>query len=604
VQKFAAMSSGDQREFLRGLNEKEKVYLNEQLVLIQLKEGLEEKVGAGKIETLTQPMEGRVSGATFCGEGYALSNEQCDPSDYGELAKECYICSVGGNMKADCASGWKSKKHPKWSIGMYNCYSECDNDCPIGYQLNDPCLSKCYASTTIKNPCQSGFKFEPYVAPKGGVSNMRYKCVLSEDENVCLWTAYKAKQVDPVDGDVVCVDVSCPNQITRISLQSSQSHASWARFTQPLGNYIIVVGLDYATYIYDPNSKSSNLVRLGIGRMVGDDLRYFTYNSGDPNNKQEQVYVLDRMSNASHLISKNNNGEQANENAVGTAISADGTVVFRSFADNLTAADNNHTYDVFLHDISTGNTELVSKTTSGTSGDGPSLSGDISSDGSIIVYTSLASNLTTGVSSNDIENIFIYDRRTDDTTLVSKGIGNEKVNGGSIAPMLSPSGQYAVFFSKATNLVDDNVDDSLGGLYLYNVATESISRIVAFNNTSGYDYEYGRPLRFNDRIKKAAVDNNGRFIVFATDDIRNEVPNDTNSTSDVYVHDHLSKTTVLLTKAPNGDAANSSSYQVDITANGECIIFSSYASNLVSNDSPWTLDVFWVRNPFILGSGS
>jgi hypothetical protein len=78
-------------------------------------------------------------------------------------------------------------------------------------------------------------------------------------------------------------------------------------------------------------------------------------------------------------------------------------VVFGSYANNLVANDTNGWQDVFLHDLSTGATTLVSRTRAGDATNSDSYAPDISDDGRLVSFASLASNLVAGDSNNLID---------------------------------------------------------------------------------------------------------------------------------------------------------------------------------------------------------
>ena len=132
-------------------------------------------------------------------------------------------------------------------------------------------------------------------------------------------------------------------------------------------------------------------------------------------------------------------GAEANDNSgVGTAIeflsqsepseiSDNGRfVVFDSYADNLVAGDTNGQLDVFRHDRDPDQdgvfdepgeiaTQLVSANVAGTEGDSLSLGPRVSADGSVVAFTSGASNLLTAPD-HDANGTFDVYAATFDTT--------------------------------------------------------------------------------------------------------------------------------------------------------------------------------------------
>src|SRR5258708_14205166 len=103
------------------------------------------------------------------------------------------------------------------------------------------------------------------------------------------------------------------------------------------------------------------------------------------------------------------------------AFSADGRfVVFVSHANNLVTNDDLTPYlDVFVRDRTTSNTVLVSVNTSGRGGgNADSHSPSISSNGQFVAFVSAASNLV-GNDTNDTPDIFVRDLVSGTTTLVT-----------------------------------------------------------------------------------------------------------------------------------------------------------------------------------------
>jgi Tol biopolymer transport system component len=94
-------------------------------------------------------------------------------------------------------------------------------------------------------------------------------------------------------------------------------------------------------------------------------------------------------------------------------------VAFSSDATNLVAGDTNLVQDIFVRDRQTGTTTLVSKSSAGVGGDFGSYSPSISADGRYVAFASYATNLVAG-DTNGAEDIFVRDRTSGTTTRVSK----------------------------------------------------------------------------------------------------------------------------------------------------------------------------------------
>lgn len=142
------------------------------------------------------------------------------------------------------------------------------------------------------------------------------------------------------------------------------------------------------------------------------------------------------------------------------SISADGRcVAFESEATNLVSNDTNGKVDIFLHDLQTGQTNRVSVSSTGAEANDPSELGSqsISGDGRYIVFSSAASNLVTG-DTNDYNDVFVHDRTSGETRRVSVGDDFVQANGDSDAATISSDGRVIAYRSLASNLVSDDTN--------------------------------------------------------------------------------------------------------------------------------------------------
>src|SRR5687768_9773023 len=93
---------------------------------------------------------------------------------------------------------------------------------------------------------------------------------------------------------------------------------------------------------------------------------------------------------------------------------------------------------------------------SGLSGNAQSLDPSIGSDGRYVAFTSDATNLVAG-DTNGRSDVFVQDRQTGLTTLVSVGV-SAQANGHSHDPSISADGRYVAFSSDASNLVSGDTN--------------------------------------------------------------------------------------------------------------------------------------------------
>jgi Tol biopolymer transport system component len=206
--------------------------------------------------------------------------------------------------------------------------------------------------------------------------------------------------------------------------------------------------------------------RFSSGPSVSADGRYVAFwsaadNLSDDARTWSNVFVRDMKTGKTILVSRHS----AADGGVGghgfsyhTALSAEGRyVAFVSDADNLSDADNNRTPEVFVRDLKTETTVLVSRQSAADGGapaDGRSTFPAISADGRHVAFQSDADKLS-DLDENAVRNVFVRDLAANTTTLVSRasaadgGVGG---NGDSYVPSVSEHGRFVAFWSYAANL--------------------------------------------------------------------------------------------------------------------------------------------------------
>jgi Tol biopolymer transport system component len=176
---------------------------------------------------------------------------------------------------------------------------------------------------------------------------------------------------------------------------------------------------------------------------------------------RRHIFVRDRQTNQTTLVSVSSGGVQGDGDSVAPSISSNGDVVaFQSAATNLVANDTTGHLDIFVHEISTGTTTLVSVSSGGVQGDGDSVAPSISTDGRFVAFSSDATNLVAN-DTNGLADIFVHDRQTGQTTRVSvDSSGTQATGGASSVPSISSDGRFIAFESLATNLVTGDTNGS------------------------------------------------------------------------------------------------------------------------------------------------
>jgi Tol biopolymer transport system component len=176
------------------------------------------------------------------------------------------------------------------------------------------------------------------------------------------------------------------------------------------------------------------------------------------------LYAVDRAANINWQIAASFSGSQA-----GLQFSGDSRFLVYSTTSAQVALDTNGVADVYLYDFVTQSNFLVSQSNPPGAANGPSDSPTISSDGRFVAYRSAATNILPGAT-NGLPNIFLYDRQTGATTLLSANASGMAGNNRSFAPQFSGDGQTVVFQSWASDLVAQDFNQ-VNDLFAVNIAT-------------------------------------------------------------------------------------------------------------------------------------
>lgn len=303
--------------------------------------------------------------------------------------------------------------------------------------------------------------------------------------------------------------------------------------------------------------------------------------SGDTNGVSD-VFVRDLKSGTTTCVSVSNNGVLGDKASYWPFISADGRyVTFTSEADNLINGDTNTVGDVFVYDLQTARIDYVTIGTDGTPGNDMSLWSSISADGQYVVFMSSATNLIPS-DTNDTWDVFLRDRSTRTTSLVSFGFDGTQANGESEYPVISADGGSIAFASDANNIVPGDTN-GYRDVFEFNRKVGVATRVSV--STTGVQSNYGMGALVID------ISSDGQFVAFPSL-ATNLVPDDTNNAWDIFVHDIGSGETKRVSVSSDGSQANNGSYGVSISSDGRYVAFGSPASNLVPDDTNDVMDVF------------
>jgi Tol biopolymer transport system component len=302
------------------------------------------------------------------------------------------------------------------------------------------------------------------------------------------------------------------------------------------------------------------------------------------------IFIHDRVTGKTRLVSVSSAGTQAAGHSAHASISADGRfVAFHSNARNLVPGHTGRLDDIFVRDLETGETSLVSVSSDGIQADGYSYDPSISADGEFVVFWSGATNLVPGDTNGEFD-VFVHERVTGETTRVSVNSAGDQGSGPSVyGPSLSADGRIVAFRSAATNLVAGDTN-GLPDVFVHDRVTGETTRVSV--NSAG---DQG-----DDVSSEPSLSANGRFVAFGSA-ATNLVTRDTNARSDIYVHDRRRRTTRRASVNTRGIEGDMTSFSSAISADGRFVAFYSGARNLVRGDTNRAYDVF-VRGPLNRGS--
>jgi YD repeat-containing protein len=406
------------------------------------------------------------------------------------------------------------------------------------------------------------------------------------------------------------------------------------------GRYV-ALGIDSSLDSQDTNTYSDI---FQLDRQTGELIRVSTSNNGDESNlgldayafidisedgccvafssnatnlvdndtnNATDIFVRDRLLRTTKRVSVDSSGNQANGRSYYHSISADGRyVAFTSEAPNL-SGDNG--VFVFVHDLQTGITTEISR------GFAPS----IDKDGRFVTFSSVYV-LTDGDTPNQ-NDVFLYDLTNGSLKIISSGVGG-------VFSEISDDGQAVAFSKNFTDVLvydaNTNLATSIGERfgqsfplnrlssevnangdekkYTYDRLGNVLSITDPENNKTSYEFPSNQQLIIN-QITRVSVDSNGnqgngdsyessisadgRYVTYFSTS-SNLVDEDTNNTGDIFLYDRQTQQTTRVSLDSNGVEGNSFSYLTTISADGRYIAFSSYASNLVSDDTNGTADIF------------
>lgn len=304
-------------------------------------------------------------------------------------------------------------------------------------------------------------------------------------------------------------------------------------------------------------------------------------NLGGSTNGEWQIYLHNRSTGVTRLVSKRVNGGQGgNKESIDASISKDGRwVAYESAATNLIANDGNGVRDVFLYDRTTGENKRISVSSGGKAGNGGSTDPAVSADGRFVAYTSYAKNLVKG-DTNGKRDVFVYNRLKNKTERASVRTGGKQANGASWNGTISGNGRFVAFESKARNLAKADTSRNRD-VFVYDRWKKRVQQVSKTSGGKQAKGESGDPT----------ISNNGRWIAFEST-AANLAKGDTNKKRDSFVRDRTKGKTRIVSKRSNGKIAWGDQDDPFISGDGKYVVFESTAKKIVPADQDKLEDIF------------
>lgn len=319
---------------------------------------------------------------------------------------------------------------------------------------------------------------------------------------------------------------------------------------------------------------------ISLNAGVSPDGRWVAFGSEATNlapgdGPGRDVFLYDSQTGAVQLVSTG----PGNSSSDFPAASDDADfVAFTSFATNLVPGDTNFRGDVFVWRRAAGAILRASVGPGSVQADDHCEFPDIDPGGTLVVFHTAATTLDP-TDTNGLKDVYLRNWYSGYTQRISRRPGGGAPNGNSEFAAISADGNFVVYTSHATDIVAGDTN-GLSDVFLYDIAHDVTTRVSV--GTGG--------VQGNGQSRYATVSGGGRYVAFAS-----ESTNWIAGTSiffDCFVHDTLTGTTELVSRRSTGAPSNSTSLFPEITPDGRFVAFTSYASNLVSQDGNGTSDVF------------
>ncbi|MBP2160298.1 MULTISPECIES: cadherin-like domain-containing protein [Asticcacaulis] len=272
------------------------------------------------------------------------------------------------------------------------------------------------------------------------------------------------------------------------------------------------------------------------------------------------------------LVSKNADGEQANDAAYAYVASANGRyIVIDSTASNLVAdgVDDGRPH-LFRKDLVTGEVLRIDALADGTIANQSGWVMDMSDDGNVVLFANSSTNLGTPAGSPGSIQIFSKNMTTGEVSVVSTLPGAGTVSG-AYSGALTGDGQTA--FYTAYSYDTPGPVDFAGMIYVKSLADGSVDTLSDFNAPGNWTYYFASVY--------GVMPDGGKVLFYS--DAPYITPGDTNGLADLFVMDKASGDFSRVTVSESGAQATAFSlYNATMSGDGTKVAFSAYSAGLAN----------------------
>lgn len=256
----------------------------------------------------------------------------------------------------------------------------------------------------------------------------------------------------------------------------------------------------------------------------------------------------------------------------------------------LVPEDRNHYADVYRYDWAAKAFDLVSVTPDGRPGDSESVSASVSDDGNLVVFTSGSTDLVPD-DTNRTADVFVRDMSGGTTTRVSVSSEGAQTNrsdaegwhgdyyGASFNPAVSADGTRIAFVSHADNLVPEDTNRAADAFVRDLVAGTTTRVSVTSTGEQLEPLEYSESASsFRDGVDDVELSGDGNVVLFQSH-ADGLVEDDRNANVDVFTHEIATGVTERVSEPTGGGDAYGEEAR-SCGTNGQC--FGFYASTTIS----------------------